>query len=122
MDDKTALAKSKAGRRLIAQLTLYNQGDFARLQTYFDDNYEAGALISEPADRRLFDLKTAHKLHGRLRVQQVVAADEHHVIALLQAEKGALLLYELKVQEDYPHKVLLSSLKPAETKDEKGSL
>ncbi len=113
MDDKSALAKSKAGRRVIAQLTLYNQGDFARLGAYFDEHYTAAALLAEPSERRLLDLKTARKLHGRLRVRQVVAADEHHVMALLQAEKGALLVYEMKVDPDYPHKVLESALRPA---------
>ena len=109
------IAASKAGRRFIAQMKLYNAGDFARLRKFLRSGYYDLVLMEHPVERRLFDLKTTRKLHGRLKVAGVAAADEHHVNLILEGEnRGTRLRLELDVSERYPHQIMRYSLRPLE--------
>jgi hypothetical protein len=109
MSDQRILAGSNAGMRLIAQTSIYNSGDFARLEQYFRDNYTAAQLDEEPAERRAQAWQIVHEQIGRLRVRQVLGVDKHHVVALMTCEQhpGLLYLNEVMVEEPYPHKVSL---------------
>ncbi len=112
MNNQTALKGSSAGMRLIAQMTIFNQGDFARLRTYIADNYDDSALTEIPASVRLAELKATFRVAGRLRAQQVIAIDKHRAVVMMQSEKGGLFAVQMLVGEDYPHKILGYGLQP----------
>lgn len=107
MNDQRALVTSNAGMRLIAQTTLYNNGDMARLHTFIAENYTAASLDEESALRRAQAWQIVREQIGRLRLRQVIGYDKLHVIVLMQAEYApdALFLNEVFVEEDYPHKI-----------------
>lgn len=116
MSDKGTLVTSNAGMRLIAQQTLLNKGDFERIRTFVADHYAGAALEAQPAEDRLAALRALAEQAGRLRVYQVIAADKHRVVVLMQAQKDeALYLTELAVEEDYPHRVTEYKHQPLET-------
>lgn len=103
---KQHLVTSHAGIRLIAQLTIFNRGDFARLRTYLEENYAEEAFTDIAARTRLAELKAIYRIDGRMRVEQVVAVGEYQVIVALEAERSQMFyLTHMNVQEDYPHKV-----------------
>jgi hypothetical protein len=106
MDDKTTLTKSNAGMRLIALTTLLNKGDFERVRTYITDYYHAGILAETPVSMRLAEFKAVHRIAGKMRIAQVIAADKHQVIAAIESERGGQFVVRVTVEEDYPHKVL----------------
>lgn len=106
MNDKTALKSSSAGMRFIAQITLQNGGDDARLREFFAASYSPSLLEQSPVDERVRGAADWREAAGKLRVFQVVATDKHRVIVLLQAQQGEALYYaEIAVEEDYPHRV-----------------
>jgi len=101
------LTRSHAGMRLIAQTTLYNRGDLERLRAYLADYYHPAALEVQSAKDRLLELKMTYRLAGKLRVHQIVAADEHHVVVMLRGQKNnGLYLADMAVEEAYPHQVI----------------
>lgn len=107
------ISKSKAGRRFIAQMNFYNAADFDRLGEFMRGGYYDLILMQNPIDRRILDLKTTHKLYGRLKVAEVESAGEYAITVIMQAEKrGQKLRLEMTVDEDYPHQVLHYSLAP----------
>lgn len=107
MDDRTALARSNAGMRLIAQLTLFNKNEFDRLLHFIAQGYDDAALAAQSAADRQAALRQLQTDAGRLRVYQVLAVDKHRVAVLLQAQAGDAFYYcELAVGEDYPHKII----------------
>jgi hypothetical protein len=109
VNDKGTLVTSQAGMRLIAQQTLLNAGDAERMRTFIADNYSASALESQSTESRLAELQAL----GKLRVFQVLAADKHRVIVLMQAQRDeALYMIELAVEEDYPHKITVCTFQP----------
>lgn len=106
MDDRVALRISQAGMRFIAQMTIYNSGDFERLSQFISESYHAGALANDPLDERLDDFRYQYETLGKVRVRQVIGTGKHHVLVLLEAEKSdSFFLNELKVEEDYPHHI-----------------
>lgn len=109
------IGQSKAGRRFIAQTNFYNVGDFERLDTFIRDSYFDLILMQNPVERRIFDLKTTRKLHGRLKVAEVESAEEYSVTLILSTEKNDKhLRLEMVVNEDYPHQITHYSLVPVE--------
>ncbi len=100
------LTRSHAGMRLIAQTTLYNKGDLERLRAYIADYYQPAALEAQSATDRLLEFKLTYRVAGKLRVHQIVAADEHRAVVMLHGQKNnSLYLAEMAVEEAYPHKV-----------------
>ena len=107
MDDKLALRISQAGMRFIAQMTIYNSGDFQRLRQYIDESYHPDLLADQSAEARVEEFRQRYQALGRLRVQQVIGTGKHHVIVLLRAQNDdELYLNQLKVEEDYPHLIV----------------
>src|SRR5262249_28489443 len=92
--------------RLIALTTLLNKGDVDRLRAYIADNYHAGVLAETPVSMRLAELKAIHRLAGKLRIHQVIAANKYQVIAIVEGERGNQYIAQVTVEEDYPHKLL----------------
>ena len=104
MSDVMALRVSQAGMRFIAQMTIYNSGDFERLRTFIAESYHPDLLLLESVDERLAAFRDQREKIGRLRVQQVIGTAKHHVVILLESEQQEdFFLSELKVEEDYPH-------------------
>lgn len=104
--DKQILTLNRAGRRFIAQTTIYNGGDAERLRVFIRDSYDDALLAAESVEERLAAFRRAYDEHGRLRVRQVIATDEYQIIVLMQTEKDeAYFLNQMTVQDDYPHKV-----------------
>ncbi|MFO7320857.1 MAG: hypothetical protein DIU68_003935 [Chloroflexota bacterium] len=104
---KQALVQSQAGMRMIAQLTLYNRGDFQRLREFVAASYHPTLLEEHGAPARVAVLKAQYRLLGRLRIRQVIATDKHEAIVLLNAEKNdRLYLLDVGVEADYPHRIL----------------
>ena len=91
--------------RLIALSTLYNKADFERLHAYIDEHFTANALAVEATAVRLQSLRDQFEGGGKVRVQQVIAYDPHQVIVMLASERGVLILEDLQVEADYPHKI-----------------
>lgn len=119
MQDKVALRASQAGMRFIAQMHIYNQADVDRLRTFIETSYHDDQLAQQSAESRLTALRQMQSEVGRVKVKQVMASNEHHVIVIIETERGAGLYYmEIKVEEDYPHKItyfLNAPLKAIET-------
>ncbi len=106
MDDKTALKSSRAGMRLIAQTAVFNNGDTGRLQAYIQDNYSPDALAQQPPEARLQQFEHLQQQAGKLRVQQVMATSDYHVVVMLGGQHDAGDYFsEVKVEEEYPHKI-----------------
>ncbi|MDQ7027827.1 MAG: hypothetical protein Q9P44_19975 [Anaerolineae bacterium] len=109
--DKLALRKSQAGMRFIAQMHIYNGGDFGRLDSFIRDSYHDDMLEAQSAIERNQILMAMHEAIGRVKVKQVVGTHEHQAIVVMEAEKTDKFYYvEMKVEEDYPHKITYFSL------------
>jgi hypothetical protein len=106
MSDQAALTGSSAGMRLLAQMTLFNRGDFDRLGTFIAESYTPAALADEPPAAALERLRDLRASAGPLRVYQVIASDPHRLIALAQSRlSGALFYMDIAVEDDYPHRI-----------------
>jgi hypothetical protein len=109
--DKLALRKSQAGMRFIAQMHIYNSGDFGRLDTFIRESYHADMLDYQSVIERNTILMGVYEKIGRMKVKQVVGTHEHQAIIIMEAEKNDNFYYvEIKVEEDYPHKITYFSL------------
>jgi len=110
---KTKIGTSKAGRRFIAQMRYFNDGDFRKLRGFMRSGYYDLVLMENPAERRLLDLKAARRLHGRLKVTDVETAEDYGIQLIMQGEKGgARLRMRMTVNESYPHQITHYSLEP----------
>lgn len=104
--DKLALQTSQAGMRLMAQLHLYNQHAQDRLAQFLAESYHDSLIAQQDVDARMAALEQQYTDLGRLKIKQVLATSKHHVIVALAAEHDERYFYtELKVEDDYPHKV-----------------
>lgn len=113
MDTKVALMQTPVGRRVIAFLTIFGSADFERLRTYFADNFTDNALGEQSAEARSQQHRQIFNETGKLRVYQVIASDEHHVVFIAQAQKDeSLYLNEMRIEADYPHKVITFTHSP----------
>ena len=106
------LARSQAGLRFIAQAKLFNEGGFERLQEYVASHYTDEALEKESVSDRIAALQTLHQQVGRIRVSELVNADKHRTVMILETEKGGLHYARVKVLEEYPHKVSQFLIRP----------
>lgn len=114
-DLKSKIGASKAGRRFIAQMRYYNDGDFRKLRGFMRSGYYDLALMENPVERRLLDLKAARRLHGRLKVAEVERAADYDIQVIMKGEQGgARLRMRMKVNESYPHQIRHYSLEPTE--------
>ena len=104
---QSLLVPSNAGMRLIAQLTIFNKGDFNRLRDYINENYDPLALEIASAKARLVEFKAVYRMSGKMRIDRVVAADKHQALVVVEGEYGDFYMLQLTVSEDYPHKVLV---------------
>ena len=112
-DLKTTIGTSKAGRRFIAQMRYFNDGDFRKLRGFMRSGYYDLVLMENPVERRLLDLKATRRLHGRLKVAEVEAAEDYDIQLIMQGEKGgARLRLQMRVNESYPHQITHYSLEP----------
>ena len=112
---KQLIGASKAGRRFIAQMRYYNAGDFRKLRGFMRSGYYDLALMENPLERRLLDLKATRRLHGRLKVTEVESAEDYAIRLILEGEKGrARLRLSMTVNESYPHQITHYSLRPQE--------
>ena len=112
-DLKKQIGASKAGRRFIAQMRYFNEGDFRKLRGFMRSGYYDLVLMENPIERRLLDFKAARRLHGRLKVAEVEAAEDYCLQLIMQAEKGsARLRLQMRVNESYPHQIIHYSLEP----------
>jgi hypothetical protein len=106
VDDKDILARSHAGIRLIALATLYNKGDFTRVRAYLKENFAPEALEQSPVALRLAEMREQYRETGKVRVQQVLTYDKHHVVVLLATQNSGMILEDLRVEEPYPHRIV----------------
>ena len=108
---KQLIGASKAGRRFMAQMRYYNDGDFRKLRGFMHSGYYDLVLMENPVERRLLDLKATRRLHGRLKVVEVEAAEDYALRLIMTGEKGeARLRLQMKVNESYPHQITHYSL------------
>lgn len=104
--DKVALRASQAGMRFIAQMHIYNQANVDRLRTFIEDSYHDDQLAQQSIEARLTAFRQMYAEVGKVRVKQVMAANEHHVIIIIETEKNEAMFYmEIKVEDEYPHKI-----------------
>ena len=110
MSERLALQQSQAGMRLIAQMTIYNSGDFRRLRTYLRESYHEKALEAESLAERIAVFRQMYAALGKVRIRQLLATDPHHVVVLVEAEKAdGLFMYDLEVEAEHPHKIIAYS-------------
>jgi hypothetical protein len=70
-------------------------------------------LEAQSVDERLQAFQTTLAAAGKMRVQQVIATEKHHVIVLMAAQAdGGLSMHDITVEEDYPHKISAYSVQP----------
>lgn len=101
------LQANPAGIRLIAQTTLYNAGKFDRLHTFVQDSYLPDLLAAQPAADRLTAFERDYAESGKRRILQVIAHEEHHVIVLMLGQlDGDLYLIDIRVEPDFPHRII----------------
>src|SRR5690606_21836668 len=106
MSDRTALQQSQAGMRFIAQMTIYNSGDFRRLRTFIRESYHETALEAETLAERIAIFRQMHAALGRVRIRQLLATDPYHVIVLVETEKSdGLFMHDMEVDPGHPHKI-----------------
>lgn len=99
--------------RFIAQMTIYNSGDFRRLRAFIREGYHESALEAESLAERLAVFRQMYGAVGRVRVRQLIATDKHHVVLLVEAEKTeGLFLNDLEVHPEYPHQIMAYSHVP----------
>lgn len=109
---KSLLASTAVGRRLIALLTIWNSGDLDRLKVYIADNYTPDALAKYDLETRLEWHIALREQIGRLRMEQIMASEDHAVILVLKAEQGGVFYYcDMRVTDDYPHKIQVFNLR-----------
>lgn len=119
MSDAFTLQKSQAGMRFIAQMTIYNSGNFQRMRTFIREGYHATAMESVSLAERIAIFRQTYAALGRLRVRQIIASDPHHIVVLMEAEKSDdLFLNDLEVDSEYPHAIIHYMHMPLETEDE----
>ena len=112
-DLKLQIGASKAGRRFIAQMRYFNEGDFRKLRGFMRSGYYDLVLMENPVERRLLDLKATRRLHGRLKVASVEVAEDYALQLIMTGEKrGEQLRLRLTVNESYPHQITHYSLAP----------
>ncbi len=117
-DLKQKIGVSKAGCRFIAQMRYYNDGDFRKLRGFMHSGYYDLVLMENPVERRLLDLKATRRLHGRLKVAEVEAAEDYALQLILTGESGGThLRLKLNVNESYPHQITHYSLQPLDGDD-----
>ena len=117
--DKLALRGSQAGMRFIAQMHIYNSGDFGRLDTFIRDSYHDEMLAEQGAIERVQILMAMSDKLGRVKVKQVVGTHEHQAAVIIEAEKTDLFYFvEMKVEADYPHKITYFSLQKMQPTEE----
>jgi len=120
--DKLALQKSQAGMRFIAQTSIYNQANWPRLAQFIDQSYSPDLLAEQPQPQRLADFQAWYEQMGRMRIKQVLAANEHHVIVALEVERQETLYYlELQCEDEYPHLVTRCWLAPLQPIDDEAN-
>lgn len=108
---KQRIGASKAGRRFIAQARYYNEGDFRKLRGFLRSGYYDLLLLENPLERRLLDLKTTRRLHGRLKVALVEQAEDYAIQLIMLGQKsGSRLRLRMNVNESYPHQITHYSL------------
>ncbi len=99
--------------RFIAQMTIYNSADFDRLHQFISESYHPDLLVSASVDERVTEFRRWYQSFGKIRVKQVVGTGKHHVIVLVETQAGdGYFLNELKVEEDYPHRVIAFGYTP----------
>lgn len=109
---KALLAGTAVGRRLIALLTIWNSGAADRLSTYIAENYTTEALAKYPLAQRLEWHLALREQTGRVRVEQIMASEDHAVILVLKAEQGGVFYYcDMRVTDEYPHKIRVFNLR-----------
>jgi len=101
------LVPSNAGIRLIAQLSIFNKGDFNRLRDYISENYAPEALEFASAKARLVEFKAVYKMSGKMRIERIIAVDKHQALVVVEGERSDFYMVQVTVSEDYPHKVLI---------------
>ena len=112
-DLRQKIGASKAGRRFLAQMRYYNESDFRRLRGFMHSGYYDLVLMENPLERRLLDLKASRRLHGRLKVAEVEAAEDYAIRVVMTGEKrGTRLRLQMNVNESYPHQITHYSLEP----------
>src|SRR5688572_10171720 len=84
--DKLALRKSQAGMRFIAQMHIYNGGDWGRLDAFIRDSYHNDMLEAQSVIERIQILMNVYDKLGRVKVKQVVGTSEHQAIVVIEAE------------------------------------
>lgn len=104
--------------RLIALLTLYNQGDGARLRQYIAENYAPEALEGQSADDLLADMLALREQVGRVRIAQVLGVGEHQAVVMTEGEHGAWCAFQMIVSEDYPHRITFYAHQPMDLEAE----
>lgn len=105
--DIVTLRKSQAGMRFIAQMHIYNMDNLERLRTFIAESYHEDMLAQSDVEARLAQLEAQYADIGKVKVKQVLAANEYHVIIVMEAQKQPGFFYvEVKVEEDYPHKII----------------
>ena len=120
--DIFALRKSQAGMRFIAQMTIYNSENSERLRQFIADSYHDEQLQAQSVEARLTALQAFYAEVGKVRVKQVLATHEHQVMIAIETQQDdRFFLVELKVEEDYPHRItgyMVLPLREVQTQDE----
>ncbi len=110
---KHLLGATAAGRRYIAYLTILNSGSGERLRQFIAESFTEAALARHDSAERLDWHAAQAEETGRLRVEQVLASEEYALIVMLQAEQGGVFYYsDLRVEDDYPHRIRVFNLFP----------
>jgi len=106
MQNKVALTQSKAGRRFMGFMKVFNSGDMNAIADFLSQYITDDALEQSPLEMWHASMKGIYAATAGMRVMQMVGADEYQVVLLMQAHNnGAMFVVTMAVSEDYPHKI-----------------
>lgn len=112
--NKATLTKTKAGRRFMGLMVAFNSGDSARIRAFVEQYITDDALEKNDIAQWHDELTRIYAATGRLKVMQVIGAEEYRVVVLMQSTStGLLYITEMSISEDYPHKISEFSHHPA---------
>jgi hypothetical protein len=76
------------------------------MKTFIEDGYHEDLLNKESVAERIENFQKLSETIGKMRVQEVISTTLYRLVLILEAEDGKLYYNRLKVEEDYPHRVL----------------
>ena len=95
--DHSPLARTEAGKRVIAYFAVFNTGDEGKLRTFFTDNVTPEALKERPVEPRLAFHRQVRNDFQTVEVKKIVSVSDTEIKVLAQSTNGAWISYAFSI-------------------------